>query len=251
MLTFGDLNSTNLGVIFSRVGYRHDKAIWTFILVRCLLSLIPNSFPLPACVCFQAGPWLFCTMFTSRIRVSAPLNDGSDSTEGQNQHEPTRTNARFQSGACVHCKSLKVRCDFDPGRGTCNRCETGGFECQPRSRKKRKPAPTQEDLQERSREQDREIKSLLHRFDEIKSEAKIRQMLSQQRQQPVLTSSTSQSDMRLEGVMQPTHSDSTAPSAESACCKFFGGPNVRFVPSPDIVRHCTLYPEEIVELFQM
>ncbi|KAI0341773.1 hypothetical protein BDW22DRAFT_272046 [Trametopsis cervina] len=77
------------------------------------------------------------------------------------------------SGACVHCKSLKVRCQFTTGHAKCDRCEAGNHECVPRSRKKRKVAPTQDDLQMRSYQQDEQIRTLLRQFDQLRMDAKI------------------------------------------------------------------------------
>ncbi|KAI0818535.1 hypothetical protein BC629DRAFT_1587894 [Irpex lacteus] len=67
----------------------------------------------------------------------------------------------------------QVRCQFTPGHIKCDRCEEGNHECTPRSRKKRKTAPTQEELQLRSREQDEQIRSLLSQFDRLRVEAKV------------------------------------------------------------------------------
>ncbi|KAI0950445.1 hypothetical protein AcV7_008909 [Taiwanofungus camphoratus] len=81
----------------------------------------------------------------------------------------------YSPGACAHCKSLKIRCDFIPEESICVRCKAGNFKCISRGRKKRKLAPTHEDLQERSRSQDLQIQSLLRQLDQIKTNAKVQQ----------------------------------------------------------------------------
>ncbi|KAI0693284.1 hypothetical protein BC835DRAFT_1088575 [Cytidiella melzeri] len=102
--------------------------------------------------------------------------DGSISTDSDPavpDSSKKRPHSAKPQGACVHCKSLKVRCQFTPGHTKCDRCEAGKHDCAPRTRKKRKAAPTQEDLQLRSREQDQQIQSLLSQFDRLKVEAKV------------------------------------------------------------------------------
>ncbi|KZT69156.1 hypothetical protein DAEQUDRAFT_727049 [Daedalea quercina L-15889] len=82
-------------------------------------------------------------------------------------------------GACVQCKTLKIRCEFIPEEATCVRCRAIGTECVSRGRKKRKPALTQEELQQRSKSQDLQIQSLLLRLDETKARSKVLDCLVQ------------------------------------------------------------------------
>ncbi|KAG7452580.1 uncharacterized protein BT62DRAFT_977217 [Guyanagaster necrorhizus] len=108
---------------------------------------------------------------------------GSDESDEQPQEaESSRRSSRVPfnkaSGACVHCKSLKVRCEFSPGETTCQRCQAGSYECIPRTRKKRKPAPTHEDLQTRAINQDCQIQALLQQFDKLKADNRIRDRMS-------------------------------------------------------------------------
>ncbi|EPQ58370.1 hypothetical protein GLOTRDRAFT_35883 [Gloeophyllum trabeum ATCC 11539] len=80
----------------------------------------------------------------------------------------------YSTGACVHCKSLKVRCQFDRGQSSCQRCIAGKHECVVRGRKKRKPAPSHEALLEKSHRQDATIQSILQQLDQIKAEKKVK-----------------------------------------------------------------------------
>ncbi|KAI0093578.1 hypothetical protein BDY19DRAFT_260419 [Irpex rosettiformis] len=111
----------------------------------------------------------------SQRNLSATSNDNTrNSASSDSDAQPlTKKSSTKSSSACVHCKSLKVRCHFTPGHPRCDRCEDGNHECAPRSRKKRKTAPTQEELQLRSREQDEQINSLLSQFDCLRMEAKV------------------------------------------------------------------------------
>lgn len=128
----------------------------------------------------------------------------------------------FSGGACVHCKSLKVRvnvpssyqrssanvklfyylqvkCRFTAGESRCQRCIAGNHQCTARVRKKRKTAPyvfphlgycntshsnirSHDDLREQSRQQDIQIQSLLNQFDKLHMDAKLSQWIQQARQ---------------------------------------------------------------------
>ncbi|KAJ7470689.1 fungal-specific transcription factor domain-containing protein, partial [Mycena latifolia] len=123
-------------------------------------------------------------------------------------------------GACIHCKSLKVRCEFSPNQTACQRCQAGNYECLARSRKKRKPAPTHEDLQEKANEQDRQIQFLLAQFDQMRSKFKI------------------------QALMADGHYDITK-------CWRVAHNNLRRLSAPPIVQCCCLYPAEIMDLFAM
>ncbi|CCM03291.1 uncharacterized protein FIBRA_05419 [Fibroporia radiculosa] len=107
---------------------------------------------------------------------------------------------RRPPGACTHCKFLKarpfsfsirslrliaptppnqIRCEFIPEENICVRCKSGGHDCVSQGRKKRKAAPTHEDLQERSYSQDLQIQSLLRQLDEIRAHSRTRYWISQ------------------------------------------------------------------------
>lgn len=45
--------------------------------------------------------------------------------------------ARF-SGACSHCKGLKVKCHFTQGQTSCTRCSQSNIQCVVSGRKKRR-----------------------------------------------------------------------------------------------------------------
>ncbi|KAF7295000.1 Rab-GAP TBC domain-containing protein [Mycena indigotica] len=104
------------------------------------------------------------------------------------------TNApiRKPSGACVHCKSLKVRCQFLPNQTICKRCHDGNHACVPRMRKKRKPAPTHEDLEEETLRQDHEIAALLAQWDQAMTLSRISRILPD-RQAAIAPSAITQS----------------------------------------------------------
>lgn len=167
----------------------------------------------------------------------------SDSPEAQ-ESKVSSSGRRLQTGhkspgACVHCKSLKVRYEFVPGEKVCQRCLTGNYECLPRTRKKRKPAPTHEDLQERSYNQDCQIQNLLLQFDKLRSETKIREWMG--RNTMVKQDSKKIKD-RILWDIRP----------EDAAISFFSlGHSSGILTPPDIVKYCDLYPEEIVTLFQI
>ncbi|KAF7322917.1 Zn(2)-C6 fungal-type domain-containing protein [Mycena chlorophos] len=103
-----------------------------------------------------------------------PSSNSSDNPEPQ-----TTRKASKRAYACVHCKSLKVRCEFLADQGICKRCLEGEFECVPRTRKKRKPAPSHEELQERTFEQDRQIAALLAQWDKMRLSGRVRQLVSE------------------------------------------------------------------------
>ncbi|KAF8921372.1 hypothetical protein CPB85DRAFT_1372495 [Mucidula mucida] len=146
---------------------------------------------------------------------SADQSDGSEDNvpDAVSPRRGTRPPAK-SSGACVHCKSLKVRCEFSPGQKTCQRCQAGNYECIPRSRKKRKPAPTHEDLQLRAHQQDNQIHQLLAQFDNLKANNRIRDRM--------------------------TRTEHNAQAHE---------PDLPRLTPPDIVRFCSLTPNEIDDLF--
>ncbi|KAF7328787.1 hypothetical protein MVEN_02507600 [Mycena venus] len=76
-------------------------------------------------------------------------------------------------GACTHCKKLKMKCDFGPGRSgspggsgdpadnTCRRCRAGGHVCIVEGRKPRSAPNKREYLLAQIRQKDQIIESLL------------------------------------------------------------------------------------------
>jgi len=106
-----------------------------------------------------------------------------------------------------------------------------------RTRKKRKPAPTHEDLQDKAHKQDLQIQSLLTEFDKLRNETRIRQRMD-------CTQSDSHSSV----------SERTRPSEtpELAASHYFSrGHNPSRQSPPDIIKYCALYPDEIVDLFSI
>ncbi|KAF8508106.1 hypothetical protein BU17DRAFT_70933 [Hysterangium stoloniferum] len=87
-----------------------------------------------------------------RVRRSDDSDEENDQYEA---HRPTRL-----PGACVHCKNLKVKCEFIPGHDVCNRCRSGKKECRVMGRKPRRPPPKREDLLNRIRDQETTIQDL-------------------------------------------------------------------------------------------
>ncbi|KAJ6547487.1 fungal-specific transcription factor domain-containing protein [Mycena capillaripes] len=169
-------------------------------------------------------------------------SDDSDGFDGETnikqqtdiKRRARKASSKSRSGACVHCKSLKVRCEFNPNETACQRCQTGNYECLARSRKKRKPAPTHEDLQEKAHDQDRQIEVLLAQMDQMRSKCKIQQLMG-------------------EGHYDsPRNLDSRGinPTPELAAVSYFSrGHNFGRLSAPPIVKCCSLYPAEIMDLF--
>lgn len=180
-------------------------------------------------------------------------SDDSDS-------EDATSKLRRPSGACAHCKSLKVKCEFQPGQQTCRRCTTGNHDCVVRGRKKRKPAPTHEDLQKRFHKQDLQIQSLLHDLDKMKFEEKIRQWSERPEFSKHITSTPpydgpelspapyrySQDDVQ---VVNTLRARSRAKNEERAAQDWRRG--IPELAPPDIITYAVVAPEEIVVLFQI
>ncbi|KAJ3786797.1 fungal-specific transcription factor domain-containing protein [Lentinula aff. detonsa] len=146
------------------------------------------------------------------------------------------------TGACVHCKSLKVRCEFGPGENACQRCQAGNIPCESRSRKKRKAAPTHEDLQERAHSQDCQIQSLLLQFDRMRTEKKIQAFMSH-------AYSGEYGD--IDKYLQSRRGAENSPDLAVASVASYFSPDRALLnlSPPDIVKHCCLYPGDITELF--
>ncbi|KAH9932878.1 uncharacterized protein B0H18DRAFT_670339 [Fomitopsis serialis] len=111
-------------------------------------------------------------------------NNESDSSTSQASGSKTKPRAPARPrGACMHCKSLKIRCDIIPDEDICVRCKANDFDCVSYGRKKRRPAPAHEELQQRACSQDVQIQALLRKLDEIKSLTKIRYWIAQAQQE--------------------------------------------------------------------
>ncbi|KAF5365588.1 hypothetical protein D9758_003209 [Tetrapyrgos nigripes] len=168
-----------------------------------------SSFRPPKAEPSDPVPWSVTN--TTRFQLS---DENDDAPDGPNRgrHPPPR------AGACVHCKSLKVRCEFIAGHSSCRRCESGNMECLSRSRKKRKAAPTHEDLQEKAHSQDYQIQNILKQFDKLKVDRKLKEWTDR------------------------AHSSAAAEGERQS---------VLGRTPPDIVRYGCLHPEEIRELFDI
>ncbi|KDR81549.1 hypothetical protein GALMADRAFT_134980 [Galerina marginata CBS 339.88] len=165
---------------------------------------------------------------------------GLDVHEGSEFEAPRgRSAQKFKpSGACVDCKSVKVRCEFLPGEKKCRRCQLKDLPCHPRERKKRKAADTHEELQERSHEQDLHIQNLLLQYDQRRNEQKVHKWVSK--------ASMSKNDLQYLKWMHK------GKSPESAVASHFStGHGTQQLVPPPIVKHCALYPEDIKELFSI
>ncbi|KAJ7273637.1 hypothetical protein B0H12DRAFT_1007228 [Mycena haematopus] len=152
-----------------------------------------------------------------------------------------------RSGACIHCKSLKVRCEFSPNETVCQRW--GNHECLARSRKKRKAAPTHEDLQERAQDQDLQIEFLLAQMDQMRTKFKMQQLMGEGS-----SHSISAAFMILDTHTGLKHIESRGDSltpelAAVSYFKFSRGHNFDRVSPPPIIQCCFLYPAEIIDLF--
>ncbi|RXW24157.1 hypothetical protein EST38_g1742 [Candolleomyces aberdarensis] len=168
--------------------------------------------------------------------------DAVEALDGSSGHGVLIGRAKSKmSGACADCKAVKVRCEIVSGHRKCRRCELKNLPCTPRERKKRKPADTHEELQERARNQDRRIQQLLREYDEMKADHKIRQWIT--KFHPISTVDGYDRMAQCYKWMQ----EGTSP--EEAAALSFGLPDRTHVP--EIVKHCALYPEEIVELFSL
>ncbi|KIY69992.1 hypothetical protein CYLTODRAFT_420192 [Cylindrobasidium torrendii FP15055 ss-10] len=176
--------------------------------------------------------------------------DGSDEVSVAPSRRSSRAQPKVNSGgACVHCKSLKVRCELLAGQSRCERCKLGNYECVPRTRKKRKPAPTHEDLQLRANGQDLQIERLLRELDDLKAANKIRDRLSKtpvfpdaavKRRYPastydVMVRGNSPSERDVFAQLPPLRIDTSLPNPRP----------------PDIVRFCSLTSQDIGSLFTL
>ncbi|KAF9457171.1 fungal-specific transcription factor domain-containing protein [Collybia nuda] len=178
--------------------------------------------------------------------------DDSDSVEEHEEHSrqrlrPGPRTMPKSSGACVHCKSLKVKCEFAPGETTCQRCQAGNYQCLARSRKKRKPAPTHEDLQERAHNQDVQIQALLLKFDELRAKDRIEKWKAR-----AATLDTHEPTLETKNLrVEKPRWNGRNKSAEYAVASYFSpaGKGLNDLSAPDIVKYCALQPEDIMDLF--
>lgn len=183
-----------------------------------------------------SAPYVFST-------ASDSDQDSLDVFEDDESSRPSkRTRAGLKKpGACVDCKSVKVRCEPVPGERKCRRCQSKNLPCTPRERKKRKSADTHEELQEKAHNQDLQIRQLLLQYDQLKADYKIRQWVTKSHPQtsPHLYDRRSECYQWLQSGTSP----------EDAAGIYFGLNDRALVP--DLVKHCGLYPEEIVHLFTL
>ncbi|KAK7043609.1 hypothetical protein VNI00_008220 [Paramarasmius palmivorus] len=171
-------------------------------------------------------------------------SDSSGIAENTRPRRPTSAAPRPRTGACVHCKSLKVRCEFNPGENSCQRCQAGSMECVPRTRKKRKPAPTHEDLQERAHDQDAQIQALLLQFDKMKHAEKVERWIR--------TTMKGELGRSTEVAHKPKWNTHNMNSSELAVTSYYPpDPAQHYLNPPDIVKHCLLFPQDIARLFEI
>ncbi|KAF8896253.1 hypothetical protein BD779DRAFT_1433309 [Infundibulicybe gibba] len=70
-------------------------------------------------------------------------------------------------GACLRCKNLKVRCEFETETDPCKRCLKGGSDCIIPGRKKRKTPPKREHLIKEIRDQASQIQHLMAQLEAL------------------------------------------------------------------------------------
>ena len=152
----------------------------------------------------------------------------------------------LSGSACVDCKSVKVRCEQLPGEPKCKRCQLKGLPCTPRTRKKRKAAETHDELLERSHQQDLQIQDLLRQYDTKVAAGKINQWINHAKPREPLAwqGSPETVAIRAKWIQQRK-------SPEAAALAYFREGKPERATVPQIVGQCTLYPEEIVELFDI
>ncbi|KIY68921.1 hypothetical protein CYLTODRAFT_373583 [Cylindrobasidium torrendii FP15055 ss-10] len=105
-----------------------------------------------------------------RKRAAPAPEPGSDSDDddnaimigGINGNNGSGNGKSRPTGACTHCKKLKMKCDFSPpGADTCKRCKGGGHVCIVEGRKQRTAPNKREYLLAQIRQKDAIIDSLL------------------------------------------------------------------------------------------
>ncbi|KIM49188.1 hypothetical protein M413DRAFT_99392 [Hebeloma cylindrosporum] len=160
------------------------------------------------------------------------------------EDEGGRSTQKYKvSGACVDCKSVKVRCEFIQGEKRCRRCQAKNLPCHPRERKKRKAADTHEELQERSHEQDLHIQNLLRQYDRRRAETNLRQWISKASSSNASIADSTDTHHHMKWLQK-------GKSPESAAVSYFSaGSGGQQSTPPGIIKHCSLYPEDIDDLF--
>jgi len=182
------------------------------------------------------------------FRFSSTVDDSDSNDELDDRHRGQRKQAVFRSpGACVHCKSLKVKCEFNHGESVCRRCQTGNYQCLARSRKKRKPAPTHEDLQAKAHSQDLQIQTLLLQFDKLKADARVKESMMR-----VQSLDGHTPNIKKKSLMVQRWTTKARTPEESIKINFSPGQGSETLLSPpDLVNYCGLYAEEITYLFKI
>lgn len=177
------------------------------------------------------------------LRLPGPSLE--DAPESPGESKPVVTSKSKGSGACVDCKSVKVRCEPVSGQRRCKRCELKDLPCRPRERKKRKVADTHEELQERARQQDLVIQDLLQQYDRHRSAEKISHWRNASDSVPSVPRRHSNNGS------PAIHQRWRGTSPADAAISYFGRDSRVLGSVPDLVVHCNLYPEEIEELFKI
>ncbi|KAH7923853.1 hypothetical protein BV22DRAFT_552895 [Leucogyrophana mollusca] len=116
--------------------------------------------------------------------------------------------------------------------GACKRCQITEQQCIPRGRKKRKPALSQEELEEKSFDQDRQIRQLLQQLQRSQAESRYNVWVRNAPSYPDWFEGTLQSPAELANMEHFT----ALPSISSP---------------PTIVKYCALYPDEVIDLFSL
>ncbi|CAK5264243.1 unnamed protein product [Mycena citricolor] len=159
------------------------------------------------------------------------------------------TSRETKRGACTHCKLLKVRCQFLADSQVCIRCESAKHECIPRDRKKRKDAPTQEDLQAKALVQDRTIQALLAQMDEARRKQTLQRLMGDD---PMKTPSIRDKISPERAAIAYFRSGEVVASGDDpGADRSFEGFPPRNRPIPPVISGCYLYPPDIIYLFQL
>ncbi|KIJ64215.1 hypothetical protein HYDPIDRAFT_90630, partial [Hydnomerulius pinastri MD-312] len=145
-------------------------------------------------------------------------------------------------GACVQCKTHKMKCEFEGDSESCKRCLIAAQPCLSRDRKKRKTAPTQEELEEQSFAQDRQIKMILLQLQEIEDEFRCRRLVE--------LAHPSAGPLKGQATIACFSTGETRSNCSGRCVNVGYLGRSRITP-PSIVKFCALFPDEILELFHL
>ncbi|KLO17186.1 hypothetical protein SCHPADRAFT_175850 [Schizopora paradoxa] len=126
-------------------------------------------------------------------------SDAGHRRRSRNEISANKAALNKRAGACVHCKSLKVKCNFIAGQEPCQRCMVNKLECVVYGRKKRRAVATHEELVLRSHRQDQEISQLLRQFDQLTVERQRSLWLSKACRGPISEDSSQTSSRSSEG----------------------------------------------------